>query len=470
MELFDSRSAPSERRAFARKNCEIPLSGLGTIRNIGLGGVFLESRQMPARQDIALTVPLDPSRFVIADAVVVNSRAVNGSSGYGLKFVNIDAESRRHILRYINEQEEHSPIEDDVRASLDQFISSWPSQYALVTPEFKKEVADFHLYLQQLKRILAQEERKLATLPLSDRTKSCSFIIEFYEKDLQSKTHQMILAIGEIIKDFTETEHALHRSYFQEQLSEFTNDSSFFNRAFNKPLGYAGDYLMMELLYHGLRAGESLWHQIINSCLTSIPLGEAVRNRAWYLSEKIGKVLESRRYPDIMSLACGPCEEVAIILEKGCPAANYCLVDQDPQALQYAKNKLTRIQFKTHSPASLEFRADSVKAILKTPDIAAQYPKMDLVYTAGLYDYLNEAVATKLTRVLWSFLKPGGQLIVGNFTRGDFSYFIEYGANWFLTYRNREDLRRIVPGDIAPRQVEIESESSGVNLFLCLRK
>ena len=378
MELFSIHSNPSERRAFLRKKCDIPVMGLGTIRDIGLGGLYLETSIVPKSQDVAVVFELDSDKTVIANAVVVNQRGANSGSGCGLKFVSIDVNSRVHILNYVNERTERSSVEEDVRSSLDQFLKSWPDQYSLVSTEFKREIADFRLYLNQLKTALIREERKLSVLPTADKIKACESVIEFHEKDLQEKVHLMILAVNEVIKDFSETEHELHRSYFQEQLLDFTNDSEFFNRAMHKPLGYAGDYMMMEILYHGTRQGETLWHKVINSCLTSLPMGDGVRNRAWYLSNKILKTLESRLSPDIMSLACGPCPEVEIVFEKSPSKGNYYLVDQDKEALQHAQNKLARAQFKTKAVATLDFRNDSVKRFLKdSKGIIDEYPKMD---------------------------------------------------------------------------------------------
>ena len=41
--------------------------------------------------------------------------------------------------------------------------------------------------------------------------------------------------------------------------------------------------------------------------------------------------------------------------------------------------------------------------------------QFDLIYSAGLYDYLETPVAERLPQVLFDLLNPGGQLLYANF-------------------------------------------------------
>ena len=52
--------------------------------------------------------------------------------------------------------------------------------------------------------------------------------------------------------------------------------------------------------------------------------------------------------------------------------------------------------------------------------IAGRYKvsDFDLIYSAGLYDYLEPAVAERLTTLLWRGLNPGGQIVLTNFLEG----------------------------------------------------
>ena len=67
--------------------------------------------------------------------------------------------------------------------------------------------------------------------------------------------------------------------------------------------------------------------------------------------------------------------------------------------------------------------------------------KFDLIYSTGLYDYLNAKTAKKLTGHLFSMLQPGGKLVIANFlpTIEDIG-FMEACMDWFLVYRDRFEM------------------------------
>jgi hypothetical protein len=102
----------------------------------------------------------------------------------------------------------------------------------------------------------------------------------------------------------------------------------------------------------------------------------------------------------------------------------------------------------------------------------------DLIYSAGLYDYvktfmLNASRGTiALTRNLFvDLLKPGGMLIVGNFSHNnprDVRFAMEYIYDWNLIYRSKDEVFDFVR-DIPKKQIqemELLEEPLGINYFL----
>ena len=69
----------------------------------------------------------------------------------------------------------------------------------------------------------------------------------------------------------------------------------------------------------------------------------------------------------------------------------------------------------------------------------------NLVYAAGLYDYLDTDVATALTAELFGRLAPEGRLILANFTPDtrDAGY-LEACMNWHLIYRDERQMEGLL--------------------------
>jgi hypothetical protein len=105
----------------------------------------------------------------------------------------------------------------------------------------------------------------------------------------------------------------------------------------------------------------------------------------------------------------------------------------------------------------------------------------DLVYTAGLYDYIMtfpdqpEKGTIALTKNLFALVKPGGALVIGNFNPNnprDLRFGMEYINDWQLIYRTKEEMfqfaQTIPEQEIA--SMKIEQEPLGINYFLVIRK
>jgi len=473
MEGLDSSNKYCERRSFPRHPCSIRLDESRVIRDLSLGGAFVEGPPLSHGSELSLQFSLsNPQEAVGAKGkVVFTAQGKYGAAGgYGVQFLEIDPRSRLFLQLYLQnigeEIRERAEIRNRMVAETESFLKEVPYAFEEIKPEFKRVVCDFRAYLQELKRHLEKMELREEPL-LTD-------FLDLYEGEFQKRTHTFILEVSAIIRDFKPEEHPLHRRYFQTLLLDLTGDSAFFKRAMEKPFGYAGDYFMMELLYKGLREGASLWDKTINSCLTSIPLGQAVRNRAWYLKEWIEKTAAGRPgdRPRVMSLACGPCEEVRLFT-RHCPdlQAEFYLIDQDPRALAYAEVQFQKLKENTKTENLFHLIPDSTRDFLKDPAHPQKYPKMHLIYTAGLYDYLKKEAAASLTGVLYEILEPGGMLVLGNFSKGHpFGYFIEYASEWFLIHRSPEDMLSLAPINLTGGEKWVEREASGVNLFLCIRK
>jgi extracellular factor (EF) 3-hydroxypalmitic acid methyl ester biosynthesis protein len=95
----------------------------------------------------------------------------------------------------------------------------------------------------------------------------------------------------------------------------------------------------------------------------------------------------------------------------------------------------------------------------------------DIIYSAGLTDYLDDRVFAALINRCYDHLNPGGTLIMGNFGTGNPNRaFLDQILQWRLTHRTERNLLDIFSGTPFGSNVEIETEENGINLFAVATK
>ena len=203
-----------------------------------------------------------------------------------------------------------------------------------------------------------------------------------------------------------------------------------------KPRGYAGDAVLIDRLY-GLFPSHAPTAR--GAAIQSWNLGRTpargVRHRRELLAEVIDR--ESRRHEGrarILSVACGHLREVALAgaVQSGY-VAEVVALDADEASLAVAVKAAPGLVTPQHL---------SVQRLLGRAD---QLGRFHLIYSAGLYDYLDERFARKLTKTLFGMLEPGGCLVIGNMLPGvDAAGYMESFMGWPLRERSLHELEGLV--------------------------
>lgn len=317
--------------------------------------------------------------------------------------------------------------------------------------------------------------------------------------------HLLMDRLGQIASDFSPAEKKCHKDHIrQSTYYRIIQESPFYWRIINKPNGYAGDAFMMDFIYKNRYEGDTPFGQLLHKSAVSSLASRAVRNRKSFLMEEILKAGSGK----VLSLAAGSAEEIREILE-GPHGDKYHFhaLDHDMDALMSFQNVPKRGHFEYFLANA--FQITSNKYTLAQPRPLMEpycYPRRDfrgwrrlfihmkykldclkmqdydLIYTAGLYDYvktflLNPSRGTiALTRNLFvDLLKPGGMLIVGNFNENnprDLRFAMEYIYDWNLIYRSRDEMIHFVR-DIPKDQIQdmdVLEEPTGINSFLKVTK
>ncbi len=310
--------------------------------------------------------------------------------------------------------------------------------------------------------------------------------------------------LGNITETFQNGQAETHRQFIREsKYFEAVQEAPFYWRIINKPNGYAGDAQMMTFIYRNQFEGKSPFGMLLHKHAVSTKACQAVRNRKLFLTQEIVKVSGGK----ILSLAAGPAQEIRELLDvykddnyrflaldhDMDTLKTYDISDRDPR-FKYALANAFQIisgNYLTARPRRMmeqfcsprkDFRGLRFAfSPLKYEMNYLQKDSFDLIYSSGLYDYirtfpLDDSKGTvALTKNLFDLLKPGGTLVVGNFTYGnpvDLKFVMEYVYHWFLFYRDEQDMlefARAIP-EAAIEEIQVVKESLGINYFLRITK
>ena len=269
-----------------------------------------------------------------------------------------------------------------------------------------------------------------------------------------------------------------HRAFGKRLLHPMLLSSPFLHRTFTKPLGYAGDYEMMNMIVRNGMEGNSLFAKLINTHLLDQPPCRAVRNRVGFLNQRISEeACQAERLgknANMFCVACGPAwEAVNFIAEH--PLADHArfeLLDFNEETIQHTTKRIESVKRQRSRRTQVKLVKNSVQNLLRDgAKRGASGGSFDLIYCSGLYDYLNDRVCLALNNYLYDLLTPGGLLVVGNFaTWTPGQNLMEHLMDWFLIYRDTHQLLDLAPEQAPRDHCTVRAEPAGANIFLEVRK
>lgn len=218
--------------------------------------------------------------------------------------------------------------------------------------------------------------------------------------------------------------HPISRLIWQDPFTE---------HSFRRPRGYPGDASLLDYIY-GIRPApvetSSLGAKIFKFN-SDRQAPKSVRSRAEVLARTIDEVAEQHPSPRVLSIACGHLREAqqskAVVSGR---IGQFLALDQDEESLAEVR--------RSYPGEGLQTIKQSVRSILAEN---IRFDDLDLVYAAGLYDYLSDRVASRLTRLMFDMLAPGGRLLIANFAPSlqDIGY-MESFMGWKLIYREADQM------------------------------
>lgn len=359
------------------------------------------------------------------------------------------------------------------------FIGEWQQRYN-VLPEFKVAIADMQSFLFDLRLWLDQVELNVRSQPSGSRE-------EFERQVLQSLREPVLPSLQLLFERFEnvaakiEKEHQpSHAIYAKRQLHPVVLCAPFMYRTFQKPLGYAGDYEMVNMMAQDSFQGGSMFAKVLNTFFLSTPPVIAHRNRiarlTQLLDEETSRVERQGRTARVLNLGCGPALEVQNFLQQSrfSQRAEITLLDFNDETVAHTEHVLRQIKRRGNQNTSIRVLKKSVTQFLKENSRTVSQAGAggyDFVYCAGLFDYMTNPVCEKLLSLFYDLAAPDGLVAITNVDSHNPSRgWMEYVVDWHLLYRDSREMTTLIPQQIPQDALRIVAESSGVNNFVEIRK
>ncbi len=358
-----------------------------------------------------------------------------------------------------------------LQAEINDFIIDWENShkieagYQLAVVEIRSFLTSLSNWLEQLD-LVDEQARSTHEWDLDDICEpvapKLSALLENFEKEAEK-----------IDSQYNDT----HREYAQQDLHPLIMSSPFTHRIYTKPLGYAGDHEMVRMIWNNDYEGPTIYSKIINKMHLNFDAAQAHRNRIRILEERLISICERARQRNerarILNIGCGPAIEILNFI-KNYPeldVADFTLMDFNDETLLNTEKMINEaLRFSDKKP-TFSYVQKSVYSLLKNSASgekeAEKFGDYDLVYCAGLFDYLADKACRQLVAMFVGWTRNNGLVLVTNVhSRNTSIYWMEHVLEWHLIYRDDDDMRKLCP---RKNDSVIYCDDTGVNVFAEVR-
>jgi extracellular factor (EF) 3-hydroxypalmitic acid methyl ester biosynthesis protein len=365
----------------------------------------------------------------------------------------------------------------EVAKEFKNFLKEWQKLYK-VSPEFKVAVADLQTFLYDLRLWLGQIELRIHSTSDADGLLLEKKIGLEIGKSASVALTKMFEKFEDICRCADPDILGAYSAFAKRMLHPLLLCSPFMHRIYNKPLGYPGDYEMVNMILRDPYEGDSLFAKLLNVFILSQVPAEAHRNRIIHLVQKLveetNRVTQCGGICRIYNLGCGPAGEVQLFLARYNLSAfsQFTLLDADDETLKYAKKVLERIKSENGRKTKIKFIKKSVFQLLKTGgENKNADEKYDFIYSAGLFDYLNDQVGRTIIKIGYDQLAPGGLLLITNVDPvNPIRNIMERIYEWHLIYRDNNQIAALTSELPLDAAIVIKGDPTSANMILEVRK
>ncbi len=350
-----------------------------------------------------------------------------------------------------------------------------------VIAEFIQTAETLHQGLARLSKELQQGlPERLARFPRDPAQRKAMQLeqAEVLQRRTPEVTHWLdgvYARLTELDARLAEEERERAMEHHRSTVQPFFLQCPLVRRCVDKPLGYPGDYVTVEMLFGSEDQGVSTLARLLSHYTLNVGPAQAHRARPqWLLGHLQRREQELGRPPRVLSFACGPEHMLREHTSLG-GTGSFTLCDFDPAPLDYCRRqfeKLARLPRGDIPAPQLRFLNVSTYQLMRQRDALdkMRHPDgpMDIVIAAGILDYLKDNVLTRFLDMMASLLAPGGLLLLTNLhQRNPWKALMEYVCDWYVIHRPREHFLQLCEGppERGLSTLELSTDPTGTNVF-----
>lgn len=361
---------------------------------------------------------------------------------------------------------------DSVAQEARNFVEEWNQRFR-VRRDYQVVVSEMRSYFAEITRWVDQADVVSAMPREPDGRIREDVFLELAGPLLQRGQEYLHWFEGEASQIDAELA-SLHRSFAQSAIHPLILRAPFVYRTFAKPLGYAGDYEMVNQILGDPRQGPSTYFQLVNFMFLQAGVARAHRNRIDILADRLKQMAalgeQAGRRMRVLNVGCGPAVEIQRLLRESDAGRwlEFVLVDFSEETLAYTRSCIEAASRETGNAVEVSYQHESVHQLLKRAarsQRADEGDAFDMVYCAGLFDYLSDKVCSRLIEYFVSRSRPGARLLLTNVHASNPErLWMEHFLEWYLIYRDEAGMRAVLPAGLG--EPTLYTDATGINVFV----
>ncbi|MCA9075405.1 MAG: class I SAM-dependent methyltransferase [Planctomycetaceae bacterium] len=248
---------------------------------------------------------------------------------------------------------------------------------------------------------------------------------------------------------------------FRDVLKPWFDQSWFMERAFTKPRGYPGDYVLLSAIYDNVPKSRGIGGYL-DLYFLNRTLANGVRTRLAGARRFLSMEIVRRKSElSILNVACGPAREYDGGFDADGQTVNLKCIDMDEHALEHV-----RTQVATQPGVEPDFECVCYNALRMSSSKAtiSKFGRSDIIYSIGLCDYIPDDYMIRILRGWRESLSDGGVVYVAFKDRLRYNAAVyQWLVDWHFYQRTEQDcLRLYEEAGYDTAHIDVQRDGDGV--------